>query len=74
MHKTVGVHVFLVPPPRRRHFSPHITFYQQVREGTHGGPTAGGSEAWQVKRQMIFLIHLKIIDKFRHEALGCAMS
>jgi len=44
------------PQLRRRHFSRHITFYQHLREGTHGGPRAAGSEAWQAKRQLILPI------------------
>jgi len=44
------------PQLRRGHFSRHITFYQHLREGTHGGPRAAGSEAWQAKRQLILPI------------------
>jgi hypothetical protein len=43
-HKGVGVGVNISP------------FYQHLREGTHGGPRAAGSEAWQAKRQLILPI------------------
>jgi hypothetical protein len=64
------------PQLRRRRFSRHITFYKHLREGTHGGPRAAGSEAWQAKRQLTLPIRRygyfrSVIRETVYKYLGC---